>query len=242
MFISRFQHFAQKRWRAARLGMYFLRSNSLQLPRTIVLNGAQREVDFPKEMGVRIAFAEVLLADCYRLEKLPRHIGTVLDIGANVGIFCLAARQAFPDATIHAYEPNPELNNFLRVQAKAADASCFMEAVARADGFVRLETNVESVDVCSRPDPAGNIPATAFARTLTRLGGHADLVKMDCEGAEWEIWSDVDAWQQVGHISTEYHLSGAHTHEDAARTVARLGFKIREHTCTEHFGLIFASR
>jgi hypothetical protein len=49
---------------------------------------------------------------CFRLNQaLKCHqpsFGTILDIGANVGQFALAAALHFPGATIHSFEPLPD--------------------------------------------------------------------------------------------------------------------------------------
>jgi FkbM family methyltransferase len=43
----------------------------------------------------------------------------VLDVGANAGIYSLAALAIQPDATVHAFEPTPEIAARLRATAKA---------------------------------------------------------------------------------------------------------------------------
>ena len=89
-----------------RLGVKFARATAFVPPRQIIVNGKTQNIRLPDESGVAATFIELLLDDCYGLYKLPRSIETILDIGANVGLFGLAARNVFPDATIHAYEPN----------------------------------------------------------------------------------------------------------------------------------------
>ena len=67
------------------------------------------KLSFPDEVGVVNDFLSIFLDDDYRLDRVKWPVGTVLDIGANLGFFSIAARNAFPEATIHAYEPNHEL-------------------------------------------------------------------------------------------------------------------------------------
>jgi FkbM family methyltransferase len=56
-------------------------------------------------------------------------VATVLDIGANRGQFALAARQCFPDASIHSFEPLADpAGDFLRVFA--ADENTCLHRVA----------------------------------------------------------------------------------------------------------------
>ncbi len=165
-----------------------------------------------------------------------------MDIGANVGLFGVAARNAFPAAQIHAYEPNPYLEQYLAVQAKSANFSYFMEAVGLENGRVSLDFNTDSVQTRSKNDNAGKIPQSSFREALARLGGDVDLVKMDCEGAEWDIFEDRDSWKRVQHLSMEYHLWPYHTHNEVFEVVKHLGFQVREYKPIDNFGLLIASR
>lgn len=117
---ERLDNFIQKRVRARRLGFNLWRSQNFELPESIILNGTRVSVQLPNEKGVRVAFMELLIADCYGLEQAVLPVRTVLDIGANVGLFALAARNAFPEAVIHSYEPNLQLEPYLKQQAHVA--------------------------------------------------------------------------------------------------------------------------
>lgn len=234
--------FIQKRVRARKIGVALWRSADFQLPNKVILNGKQVPVQFPNERGVRVAFSELFFGDCYGLEKLKPPINTILDIGANVGVFALAARQAFPNATIHSYEPNSNLEQYLKIQAEAAQSRYFMEAVELEDGYVTLDLHEDSVQTTSRMDESSTIAATAFHKTIDRLGGAVDFAKVDCEGAEWRLWQDPTAWQRVKYLSTEYHIQGSHTHDEAHSVITGLGFNVLEQERAETFGLIRAVR
>ncbi len=43
-----------------------------------------------------------------RLHNILPGLKTIIDVGANQGQFCIAARYRFPDAAIHSYEPVPD--------------------------------------------------------------------------------------------------------------------------------------
>jgi FkbM family methyltransferase len=193
-----------------------------------------------------VAFVELLLDDCYGLRRLVRRregVATILDVGANVGLFGLAARVAFPQATIHCYEPNAALEPYLAHQAKIARCDYFLEAVGRETGRVSLTCRSgESVLTSSRADPEGDIQQIALRNTLDRLGGSADLVKMDCEGAEWEMFEDVAAWRNVRFLSLEYHLKSGDSHDRIPAALAKIGFEIERQAWATNFGLVLARR
>lgn len=75
---------------------------------------------------------------------------------------------------------------------------------------------------------AGKIKKTAFATIVERMGGSVDLLKLDCEGAEWELLECREVWGKIHRLTMEYHLS-AKPDMDAlglVRIVKDLGFRI----------------
>ena len=69
-----------------------------------------------------------------------------------------------------------------------------------------------------------------------------DFVKMDCEGAEWQLFKDMESWGHVRHLSMEYHLWPDHTEQEMLDKVHELGFRVKSLTPSDGFGLIIASR
>ena len=242
MFVSKIKAFTDKRVRARKWGITLLLSQAFQIPAKVTLNGKSVQLNLPKEQGVSVAFSEIMFADCYGLLSTKGPINTVLDIGGNVGIFSLAARQAFPNATIHTYEPNPQQEKYLEHQAKVANFKYFLEAVELEDGHVKLDLHDDSVQTTSKVDDSGEIPAIAFRKAVERLGGTVDFAKVDCEGAEWRMWKDHDAWQNVKNLSCEYHIQDGHTHDEARSQIESLGFTITYQERTDTFGIIRAAR
>lgn len=242
MLLNRITTFIQKRVRAREIGVTLWRIQDFRLPARLRLNGKTVPVLFPEERGVLVAFVELFFGDCYGLHQTTAPVETVLDIGANVGIFALAARQAFPNALIHSYEPNPHLEPYLKVQAEASGARYFMEAVELDNCHVTLNFQPDSVQTTSTVDESSTIPAVAFREAIARLGGTVDFAKVDCEGAEWNLWRDTDAWKQVKQLATEYHIQEGHTHEEAHSVITGLGFTVCEHIREDTFGLIRATR
>jgi FkbM family methyltransferase len=206
-----------------------------------MLRGRAIAVSLPEESGVRNAFIDILLDDCYGLDSMSE-ASTILDVGANVGLFSLAARIAFPKATIHAYEPNSALESHLSTQAAGAGFRYFLEAVGKEDGRVRLEVHDDSVQTRSHRDPMGLVPQIAFRTAVARLGGTVTLVKLDCEGAEWDLLGDYGTWHGVQRLVMEYHLWSAHTHGEARMLVAALGFTVIKQEEPSDYGLLLARR
>ena len=69
-------------------------------------------------------------------------------------------------------------------------------------GFSRADWLRSSI---GEQSPDGPIPQLPFADAVGRLG-FVDVLKLDCEGAEWDIFSDPSPWTQVRSLVMEYHL------------------------------------
>ena len=61
-------------------------------------------------------FWKKIILRCW--ETAAKGAKVVLDVGANAGIYSLAALAIQPDATVHAFEPTPEIAARLRETAK----------------------------------------------------------------------------------------------------------------------------
>jgi FkbM family methyltransferase len=245
MLLERLWRLIRRRFAAATLHVNFKRSATFKLPSAIRLLGEHRNLYLPDENGVKVAFIELLLDDCYgcidAAASMP-DVAHIVDIGANVGLFGIAARRCFPAAKIHAYEPNASLEPYLRVQALAARFEYFLEAVGFDHGTVSLDLHPDSVQTRSRPDALGPVPRIAFRDVVRRIGGVVDLMKIDCEGAEWDLFLDHDAWLGVRRVSMEYHLWPNHKHGEALGNLRALGFAIKQHRPLDTCGLVIAAR
>lgn len=242
MVFKRVVDLVRRRNRSKKLGIEFQRAANFQIPNCLLINGVRQMVSLPQENGVKVAFVEILLDDCYGLEELSQPILKILDVGANVGLFSIAARNKFPQSVIHAYEPNPYLEKHLQIQAENVGFDYFMEAVGLEEGKVSLEFHEDSVQTRSTVNQAGAITQVAFRQTIERLGGSVDLAKVDCEGAEWLLFQDKANWQLVQNLSLEYHLWPDHKHEEVKQVIEDLGFKIKKQIPIENYGLIIAHR
>lgn len=132
------------------------------------------------------------------LEALCQPGDVVIDVGANIGhMALLAARRVGPTGRVIALEPTQRAYALLEANAARnfPDRITPVHAAGdEADGTVTLFVSDYSAEFNSlRPDAvldAGTrqvVPARSLASLTRELGVTPDVVKIDVEGAEWNV-------------------------------------------------------
>lgn len=152
------------------------------------------------------------LYDDYQTQKLvPAYTPTlkparILDLGAHKGIVTTFFAKKFPDAIIHSYEPNPQLNAVLKRNTKRfSNVVVYSEAVAsNTDGipFYISDRNVSSSVIPLGKIAPTIVPSITLQDAVNRIGGDV-FVKMDIEGAEYDVLKNIPP--QVKEIIGEAH-------------------------------------
>jgi FkbM family methyltransferase len=154
---------------------------------------------------------QVVIANEYRLPERFGPGDVVVDVGAHIGSFALAALERGA-GVVHCVEPDAE--NFALLKhnlAPYADRVRLHHAAAwRSD--VKAERLSLRNPVAARNTGAHQVAAlgegveaVAFD-DLVELAGRVRLVKLDCEGAEWPILLTSRRLGQVQALCGEYHL------------------------------------
>ncbi len=141
-----------------------------------------------------------------RLPGKPR----VLDLGANIGLFGAWALGELPDATIVAIEADPAN---AAVHRRTIEANSLGERWELVEGFaatgagaVPFKAGLHATS--QRAEPGEEAVEVASVDVLPRVEA-ADLVKIDVEGAEWDLLADPrfpKAQPQL--VVLEYHEQG----------------------------------
>jgi FkbM family methyltransferase len=238
----------KKRLQFLSFGIIYFLSKNFIFPKRLWVNGMMRELIFNNADGsaFKYEFNEICINDCYGLHLLKKKLDnvlTIVDIGANQGLFLVAARKAFSKALIFGYEPNRKIETVLSFNAKALNATIFFEAVTRMEGKVDLFFGETDLHTVAKTSSEGITPATAFRKVIDNAGGQIDILKMDCEGGEWDIFEDTDSWRYVNSLTMEYHLwaKDGSTQKDIVNIIEGLGFHIITLTAiSDKFGLLTA--
>lgn len=191
------------------------------------------------------ALFEVLYEDVYRLKEvkaLSDETLVVVDIGAHVGAFALEVARRFPHARVTCYEPFPDTASYLNRNIAANQLedriSVVLEAVGATSERRLLYAVATSGSNSFQPseDPslvstALEVPVTSFDSVAAAMGGRIDIVKLDCEGSEYDIvlGSKSMSWREVRHVLLEHHPVTGHSWSELSARLEELGFDLVWH-------------
>lgn len=195
---------------------------------------------------------------CYGKNIDPPKKGTIVDLGANIGLFSLYWANRAEEVLIHAYEPSPQTLETLNLNIAANNLServtVFGEGVGQNCGETEMWSGLPSLIAtgCENPAPTPTaVPVRIQTINLDEVvnrAGPIDLLKIDTEGAEADILEGAssDTLKQIKQIVLEYH---DHLCPSALERCQRV-LQRANYTClvepdrrsSDRFGLLYATR
>jgi FkbM family methyltransferase len=156
-------------------------------------------------------FVEEDILRCW--EGAAKGAKVILDVGANAGIYSLAALAVQPDATVHAFEPTPEIAARLRATAKLNGLDhlhVHEAAVLNKNGQATLKrfrgelgTN-EGMNFISRDlgdSGTERVQTVCVDQSCQDHSiNHIDLIKLDIQGHEHSALEGAERLIRSGHI------------------------------------------
>jgi FkbM family methyltransferase len=193
----------------------------------------------PRNEPLPFLYREIWIEHAYG--SLPDAIGltpTVVDIGAHIGVYTVWAATDPSRPRVVAVEPAPRALEFLarNVSAnKLSNVTIVPAACAGQDGegVLQLSGPMMMSTLYSRAATrAEHIPVPLI--TLDRLFKEhqierCDLLKLDCEGAEFDILLACrdETLRRVRRIAMEYHRwAGVQLVDKLSRRLTSLGFSV----------------
>jgi FkbM family methyltransferase len=227
--------------------VYRLCKNWPQYLRDYVLR-RKAAAEYQMRDGTRLVDGQGTLAGTIAVVFIRREYGTVdnfrtiVDIGANIGSFAIYAAQSNPLATIYCFEPEPanfdSLKNNIDINGLHDRVSAFQCAVASVSGDRQLAV-IDPLSNSFHMVPVGasmqTVPCTTVGAILDNLGlDQIDLLKLNCEGAEYEILEGCRAedFSRISNIRLEYHnLDAPGKHGESLSQLLRAhGYRIQRFT------------
>lgn len=170
---------------------------------------------------------------------------TIVDLGANIGIFCLLASQTNTHAKVIAVEPFPENYERLIKNVIDNDRGDFVTTINAAavgvegDRFMAASNDVPGHS--KRTGAAGDVRVKGV--TLQTLMedtclDEIDFLKVDIEGGEYELFEHCppEVLKKIRRIGLEYH-GGGNTAQLFSKILSE-GFRVRRHARKGSAGVV----
>lgn len=215
-----------------------------------------RRISLPNVPGARVPVYEILAEDAYRLEwftaDLPAEFG-VLDIGGHVGCFSVALAALRPGVQIWTFEASPSTATYTQRNVEQNGFADRVDvqnvAVSSTAGTLEFSDNGGGSGLNGITSPSGapriSVPAVTFGDAKGMATIPVRLVKIDTEGAEYDIvlGSDPEEWRDVERVVLEYHDVPGHTWSELESFFARAGLsEVAREDITDRLGTVWLSR
>lgn len=144
---------------------------------------------------------EIFLYNSYHLFPDEKTDPVIIDIGAHIGLAAIRFKQVYPDAEIHCYEPFPENYTQLTTNIQKCGLQrihIHQKGVANTNRRATLyihgsNSGAHSIFPVDRLSKTDEITLINLSEVLCNTStGRCDLIKLDCEGAEYEIIKSID--------------------------------------------------
>jgi FkbM family methyltransferase len=138
----------------------------------------------------------------------------IIDIGSHIGLFTLYASQYCTNGRIYSYEPIKENFELLSINLEKNNlehVKKFNCAVSKTNTFVKIFFNKDEAGHSMFSKTSKEIEINSI--TLQKIFDdnkikNCDFLKLDCEGAEYEIINTLpdEYFKRIKKIVMEYHL------------------------------------
>lgn len=147
----------------------------------------------PKQSSLNFLFHEIWIDEFYAPKGYEIRPGdVVIDIGGNIGVFALWAATRAKNVKVFSFEPFPENLRYFRKNVETSELKNILiygEAIGGSDSVRHLAVSDSWILHSLVDDPNMNsieVVGRTLDSVMTEIG-KCDLLKLDCEGSEYEI-------------------------------------------------------
>jgi FkbM family methyltransferase len=177
-----------------------------QFPHPVILRGGNS--------SDAVVLYEILVMDEYGFIGDLGSPSFIVDAGANVGIMSLYFLTRYPTARLISVEPDPVTFQLCRknLEPFSHRVRLVHGAVWSQDGSLSLVPSEQEWATGVRPagsGESGDVPAFGMRSLMAPAGGQVDLLKLDIEGSEREVFATgVEEWLPgIRNLVIEVHTA-----------------------------------
>lgn len=191
---------------------------------------------YPDALSLYYMWKDIFENELYKFNKSDESPKSnyILDLGANIGLSAIYFSKKYPGHLIHAYEPDPEIFEYLKLniaQNECSNVKLFNFAVWNETTeltFYSEGADAGTLISASNPISSYSVQSIAFSEILKTIDGNLDMVKVDIEGAETTIFGDSSQnLAMIQNLFVEYHsfLNQAQTLDRLLKNIAKSGLR-----------------
>lgn len=206
--------FARVRGWAQRIGLFNALSFELQqtIRRPVITfrhAGIERRVHLRQGSSDISVFEHVFIED--EFDIVLENPALIVDAGANCGLASLYFATRYPTAKVIAIEPDSANCEIARRNVEGLNVEVIESALWSSRTLLRIEDSSSEPwafrCIEAKPGEPGAFMALDMATILA--GRHCDLVKLDIEGAEVELFREPEWLENVAAVIVEIHGTDA---------------------------------
>ena len=170
-------------------------------------NLSGKKVYFTNAQEFLFGLKEIFIDKAYSQQLPPNAV--VIDCGSNIGLSIIYIKQLYPDATVIAFEPDEK--NFELLQKNINSFQLNNVTLHKAAVWITNDplqftvTGTMGSSISTSAENGKTVTVQGF-RLKDILTKKVDFLKIDIEGAEYEVLKDiVPQLQHVQNLFIEYH-------------------------------------
>ena len=200
------------------------------------------------------AFANVWILKEYEVKEFEiRRNDLIIDVGGHVGLFALYASLKCLEGKIISIEPHPQNFSLLQENINSNDflkTKLVNKAITNSNKGIKLF--IDSLDDSAHSIYGiGEKSIMIKSSTLIDIMNESnfskcDLLKMDCEGAEFEIMQSLSNNEllKIEKICLEYHLKGddLSSLDNLRIRLEKMGYYVNIKPTNNFLGMLYAKK
>lgn len=197
---------------------------SRSLPLLVAYRGLRFRLSVTNRSEIEV-IKEMLVQEQYALPGIAAP-SLILDLGSNIGASIAFFHGRYPEARIVGLEPDP--STFGRLASSVAglrNVEVHPWAIARRTGPLPFRQDAQSWGsslVATAEGGSIEVEAVSLGDLLTRLDlRQVDLLKLDVEGTEWQLFDDPAPLAAFDTVVGELHFQQPGQSSDRARGALR---------------------
>lgn len=236
-----------KNWTLLPLSYY----NLIQKNFLIFKTKTNKIIKIRKNSTDLMALTHVWLIEEYKQQNFEiKSSDVVIDVGAHIGLFTIYASQFCNKGQIFSFEPVKENYDLLMENIKENSLNqvkSFNLAVSNSNDLIKMYLNSDESGHSMFSTSSKNIQVKSIS--LEKIFEennihHCDFLKLDCEGAEYEIIKNLPQkyFEKIDKMIIEYHMADSHPEllAELKTNLLNHNFQIETKSLFDDIGFLYA--